>query len=134
MQFVSFRVVVVSEDKSNPTIERLRSIIYVLGGYESFSVVSSIPEKTDDIHVLIFLGLSRASLEREISNFVPMLEQVLIAIGDDFYDGEVNSKEESERYPIQGFSKIHINLGEKYFFTSGFGHETSKFINLFHHK
>ncbi len=134
MNFIQYRIVVVSETKTSPVIEKLQALITASGGHESFSIVSSVPKNTDDVHAIVFVGLSRESLESEISNFTPMLGQIVIAIGDYQYDGEVNTKEENKRCPIQGFSKINICLGEKYFLSYGFGYQTRNFLDLFHYK
>ncbi len=134
MVFVSYRTMVVSKEIPHPAIQKLKGLIDALGGHESFVVVDTLPKETQDIHVCVFLGLTREELEKELNGFEVENNQVLIAIGDYFYDGDTSSFSEKEKSPIEGFGKLHINLGEKYFLNAGFGHQSNNFLNLFHHK
>lgn len=134
MVFVSYRTMVVSKEKNNPAIQKLKGLIDALGGHESFVVMETLPKETQDIHVCVFLGLTREELEKELNGFEVEKNQVLVSIGDYFYDGDVSSSDQKEKSPIVGFNKLHVNLGEKYFLNAGFGHQARNFINLFHHK
>ncbi len=136
MKFVDYSIVVVTKEKNNTVIQKIKDIVTVIGGHKSFHVFEELPENTDEIHICIFLGLDRKQLERELQKVVCKdSRQALIAIGDCFYSGDVNAQEEEEKSPIKSFNLLDIEIGEKYFKNvGGFGHQTNNFLNLFHHK